>query len=376
MEQKTTLFSISALNFNKNQITNDMTTYKIDLTAWYLNVERICQLINSPALLDSISVLSGFKGPAGMMSKEGIAISVAQKSLEEWLQINVVPTLGELFAKETLPRQGQLFTIYHDFFGKGLSKYNSPSQEIPRNAVAQIHTKLKYNDEYRLRIFYHPNNLISQTAWSRLGGKSRFFVFAYIEQIENNEIFARPYVIGDLNNQFLAQSPTRWNAMNYGEIHPSEIDQFSLIRDQYNAEKKSPDISILRSIPENSIKRAIAEIVHEGNIPNDWGGEKSDLFTSNVSVDGRMMSTAFLLKGPAKFTPMKMTHLGKNGDQIERLFTEPADLLILQHCHQVTNPVRGTMRAFASRIHDLRYFSILDGYDTIRLMKAYGKCNL
>ena len=142
---------------------------------------------------------------------------------------------------------------------------------------------------------------------------------------------------------------------------------------QLKLEKKPPDINILKDISEYSIKIALAEILHENNVPKDWGGEKSDLFTSNVSVDGQWISAAFLLKGPAKFYPMKMTHLGKNGDQIERLFYEPADLLILQHCHEVTNPVRVTMRAYASRIHDLRYFTIIDGYDTIRLLRSYGK---
>ncbi|MCS1412289.1 MAG: hypothetical protein M2R45_05495 [Verrucomicrobia subdivision 3 bacterium] len=71
---------------------------------------------------------------------------------------------------------------------------------------------------------------------------------------------------------------------------------------------------------------------------------------------------------------MKMTDLGKNGDQINRLFNEPADLLVLQHCHEITAPVRGTMRAFAQRMGDLRIFCLINGYDTVRLLRAYGKC--
>ena len=121
----------------------------------------------------------------------------------------------------------------------------------------------------------------------------------------------------------------------------------------YKTEKSAPNIEILKQIPEESVKNAFSEIINEGNVPKDWGGERSDLFSTNISVDGKYLSSAFLFKGPAKFTPMKMTHLGKNGDQIDRLFTEPADLLILQHCHAVTSPVRSTMRAFASRVHDL-----------------------
>ena len=35
----------------------------------------------------------------------------------------------------------------------------------------------------------------------------------------------------------------------------------------------------------------------------------------------------------------------------------------MKHCHQITNPVRATMRAYASRIHDPRNFAILDGFN-------------
>ena len=68
----------------------------------------------------------------------------------------------------------------------------------------------------------------------------------------------------------------------------------------------------------------------------------------------------------------RASSLGTNGDKTDRLFSEPADLLVLQHSHGV----RSTMRTFASRIHELRYFSIIDGYDTVRLLKPYGKCGL
>jgi hypothetical protein len=91
-------------------------------------------------------------------------------------------------------------------------------------------------------------------------------------------------------------------------------------------------------------------------------------------LDGKRISTAFLFKGPAKFHPMIPADLGKNGDQIGRLFSEPADLLILQHCHEVTPAVRKQMRAYAQQMGNPRRFCILDGYDTLRILKAYGKC--
>ena len=73
---------------------------------------------------------------------------------------------------------------------------------------------------------------------------------------------------------------------------------------------------------------------------------------------------------------MTMAELGKNGDQIDRLFSEPAELLVLQHCHEVTHPVRAVMRAYAERISNPRLFCVVDGYDTLRILQAYGKCGL
>ena len=351
----------------------DRTKYELSMTAWYLNPSRIAQLLDTPDLVQLLPVLKATPGPTGIFTEAGIAQSAYKRAIEKWLAVNDVPSMGELISKQRL-KTGQIFTIYHDFYCKGLAQFNSSLNEIPRNAVAEIHHTLRYDGETRLRISYHPGNLTSMTAWSKLSGHERLFSFAYIDTLTKNEIHARPYIIADLNTPFLAESPDIWDSSNYGEIYPSQIQQFSGIQDIQEKEKSFPDLSPLKAIPESKIKQAIAEILHEGAVPADWGGERSDLFSTNVILDGQNISTAFLLKGPSRFSPMKMTHLGKNGDQIDRLFSEPADLLVLQHCHEVTSPVRSTMRAYAARCYDLRRFSILDGYDTIRLLKANKKC--
>jgi hypothetical protein len=80
-----------------------------------------------------------------------------------------------------------------------------------------------------------------------------------------------------------------------------------------------------------------------------------------------------MFKGPSKFHPMKLADLGKNGDQINRLYEEPAQLLVLQHCHEVSSAVRKMMLAFANQIGNPRAFCIIDGKDTLRILRAYGK---
>jgi hypothetical protein len=85
---------------------------------------------------------------------------------------------------------------------------------------------------------------------------------------------------------------------------------------------------------------------------------------------GRRIATALMFKGPAKFAPLTPAGLGKNGDQIDRLFSEPADLLLLQHCHEIKTALRGQMRAYAQEIGKLKLFCLIDGYDTMRLLRA------
>jgi hypothetical protein len=69
---------------------------------------------------------------------------------------------------------------------------------------------------------------------------------------------------------------------------------------------------------------------------------------------------------------MDVKALGKNGDQIDRLFTEPAELLILQHCHQIKPAVVGMMDAYAHDARRLRSYMIIDGADTGRILRSQG----
>jgi hypothetical protein len=157
------------------------------------------------------------------------------------------------------------------------------------------------------------------------------------------------------------------------EVHPDDIDAFAKVKDEDLPTRAH--LKVLRSIPEDDIKRAVAGLVGEPSVPKDWGGERSDLFTSRVTIGGKRVSTAFLFKGPGGgFEPMTSRHLGRNGDQVDRLFTEPADLLVIQHCHEVRASVRGMMRAYANQLGNPRRYCIIDGYDTVKILRAYGLC--
>jgi hypothetical protein len=128
-------------------------------------------------------------------------------------------------------------------------------------------------------------------------------------------------------------------------------------------------------MPELRFKKGVKKILGEVGDFQDWGGERNDLFTTRLRVFGRRMPTAFAFKGKGTkkiLTPKKM---GKNGDQIQRLFKSAASVFIVQYWGQIHESVVEQMIEFArakSAIEGLTiYYGVIDGDDSNRLIKAY-----
>lgn len=107
-------------------------------------------------------------------------------------------------------------------------------------------------------------------------------------------------------------------------VRSGEIGQFSGV--DFAIPISDADVKAVLRVPEKEVKHTIAGLIGEPYVPKDWGGERSDLYTPRVFVRGRQMSSAWLFKGPGFPRAMTIAALGKNGDQIDRLFTEPAEL--------------------------------------------------
>ena len=145
-----------------------------------------------------------------------------------------------------------------------------------------------------------------------------------------------------------------------------DIDSFS--RAHKNATK-------LPRMKEERIKKAFASIVGEGGRFKDWGGEKSDLYTNKFRVGGKRRAVAVAFKGhgtAAKLVPGKM---GKNGDQIGRLFDEPAEVYLVVYCGQIDSSVVSQMQAFAiakkATLGTKVYFGVIDADDLGRIKAGY-----
>jgi hypothetical protein len=162
--------------------------------------------------------------------------------------------------------------------------------------------------------------------------------------------------------------PAKW--VRIRRITIDDIDSFSRVQSVATVATRSP-------MSEQKFKRGLQGIVGDKGRFVDWGGEKSDLWTTRLKIRGVRRTAALALKGPGlkqKLTPARM---GRNGDQIQRLFTSSADVFIVQHWREIDESVVVQLETFA-QVKSLAtgtetLFGIIDGEDSARLVVAYPK---
>ena len=149
-----------------------------------------------------------------------------------------------------------------------------------------------------------------------------------------------------------------------------EIDSFSRVR----AVKPNVDG---KAVSEAAFKAGLQRIIGETGTFTDWGGEQNDLFTTWLRINGKRRRAAFALKGPGAKGKMTLRHLGKNADQILRLFQSAADVFLVQYHGEIDQMVTAEMethaRDLARKTERAVWFGIIDGQDSRRLMAAYSK---
>lgn len=129
-------------------------------------------------------------------------------------------------------------------------------------------------------------------------------------------------------------------------------------------------------LPEREVKRLVAEIIGEPYAGADWGGEADDLSSDRVLLGSKRVPTSFIFKGPAKPGTLTLATLGRNGDQLDRMLEQPADLFVVQHCNAVSAAVRRHLRrgiiALRATGNKRAVGSVWDGSDCARLFAAHG----
>ncbi|MEV7969285.1 hypothetical protein AB0O34_25345 [Sphaerisporangium sp. NPDC088356] len=227
---------------------------------------------------------------------------------------------------------------------------------------------LNAGEPVRVAGIFNSVRTVSSSATGSLTGSRPAYLIGTITDLTRGRIALRPVFIGIrsfVDDNLAAECP------NAGlRVYPSDIGRFSEI--DFTSPLTEAELEAVLRVPEDTVKRAFAQLIGESYVPKDWGGERSDLYTSRVFARRRQVSAAWLFKGPGYPRAMDVKALGKNGDQIDRLFTEPAELLVLQHCHQIKPSLVSMMDSYAHDARRPRSYMIIDGGDTGRILKSLG----
>lgn len=268
--------------------------------------------------------------------------------------------------------QGQLVWAEQRFYYNGIGTAFSEIK-ARRPGRARFHAPLATDKAFEVVGDFNAEHLTGDTAFHELSGQARNFVLGYVKDLDEKAVHLRPILIADRWGPGVDRKGLGFIETEPSHVWPGEVDQFDGV--DWAMRLKPADLNILRTVAEEQIKEWLAAILGEPTLPKDWGGEQFDLWTDRITLSGKPLRAAFALKGPAKFHPMTIADLGKNGDQISRLANTVADLLVVQHCHTITAPVEHMLRAFAVDPANPRRYMTIDGYNTIRILRHFGYLN-
>lgn len=270
------------------------------------------------------------------------------------------PTLGDLLAA----RRGRIFCSTQELL---------PATDLyeAERAVSVISTPGV--SDLTVELHYSTANITADTTRTELAQGGPMSIVAELHSFKNKKLVFYPLLMGapwlSAKTEPSPVPDPEWEGYGFYEQFVEDVEEFSRV----TTIDSPTDFDVMKKISEAAFKQCLGEILGD-SVRKDWGGEMSDHFTSHVHLGGRRTTAAFLLKGPGNgFAPMGLNHLGKNNDQIYRLAQEPAELLVVQHCHDILPPVRATLRAFAVRPGYPRRYCLIDGRDSLRLLTAYDK---
>lgn len=299
------------------------------------------------------------------------------RELEKWLAAHPVRALDVAVATKQC-RPGVLVWCELPFHWSDVSSERRRSHQGEPDLRSSFHSGLDTADgTARVHGTFDPSRLTCSTANSELSGVRTQYMLAQVAGYSADDIELRPVAIGARLLSEVGGWVDRLDRPEGGQrIAPDEVEQFRGV--DFARTPHHQDLRVMQQIPESEVKRQLARALGEPVVPKDRGGEQSDLWTARLRVAGRSYTAAFLLKGPAGgrlARPMTIGMLGKNGDQLQRLASTPAEVLVIQHCHEVRPEVVGMLRSLASDFRHVRHYMVLDGYETFAILHQKAAAN-
>ncbi len=339
---------------------NDLTGLK--LSSYYLNTRRLAEMTGVDISVIAQRTLNENSGDRAQ------AMRHASRVANEMLKSGAIPNLTRAFAAEGADEKAIIASLWGVFTFRGVSQALMREQEGKTKKPATFSATIPLGEaEFELSGELSNDHMFSDTTATVLSNRRRVLMAGRFELRDGRRMELQPYIIGDMVEDM--GSGLRMSWAQRVRAYPEIIDPFAKVGE---VRASKTDLETLLTIPEEDVKHAFAAIIGEPFVPKDWGGEKSDLQTSRVHIEGKPLSAAFIFKGPAVRGEMHPGNMGKRGDQLVRAFDEPVDLIVIQHCNKIANSVVRLAEALAVDPGRPRRYCIIDGEDTVRILKAHG----
>jgi hypothetical protein len=195
-----------------------------------------------------------------------------------------------------------------------------------------------------------------------------------LRQARNKKLREKTVTVRNPKHMIAVRIDTRkTQEIRLERIFIDQIDQFKKVKSLHAS--KLADLKPKR-LPEKVFKYGVAAILGNKGKFQDWGGEKNDLYSCHVTIKGQRISTAFAFKGPATPPPLTPKKLGKNGNQIQKLFESSAEAFFIQFEGRIDESVIEQMqthaiaKSYATRKKIL--FGVIALEDSHRLRMKYA----
>jgi hypothetical protein len=335
----------------------------VRLSPWYLNTRRLALMANVHLGTAAQRTLNENSGERAQAMRHAASVADAL------VRSGRIPQLNKLALAQGEPPARFTAAIWGVFTFRGVSKALMDESDGKKVTAATFSGTIPVgSDDWNVSGALSNDHIYSTTSATYLSGRKRAFIVGQFDFSAPN-VEVQPFIIGDFiadvsGTQVL---PVGWP--QHARVYPAMLDAFSKIANRPAASISK--IKELLKIPESDVKLAFAQIIGEPFVPKDWGGEKSDLSTARLTLDGKHISAAFIFKGPSVPGEMHPANLGKRGDQLVRAFDEPVDLVVIQHCNKIANSVARQAEAFAVNPARPRMYCLIDGADTYQILQTY-----
>ncbi len=276
--------------------------------------------------------------------------------------IRVVAVTGSLRGLE-----GKVATIRAGFYFR--------REGSVRDERVVMHDRVKVGEDHFVEVegTFDPARFEANSPHGNLSGRTNALAVGVAQEVDedHSRVVLRPLLIG-----FPYYAPASRHGSEFSSRRPEipyfYVEEFGLKESDMRRAPTAAERARVFAMPEQAVKEAFGQILGLASVPKDHGGERSDL-VAEVTVSGNRLRAAFAFKGPggkAKPWTLHPDKMGLRGDQGIRLFHEPADLQVIQHCCQIAETVRHVMDALATR-HERRHM-IIDGDGTARILLNAG----